>query len=179
MNKVVSIGLFVLLLYHTLAYVLVGIGAWWQAEHDLSERLLVYRTVDSLIEFVIPVSDQFNKDALPDVTAEGFTYRGSYYAVVSIETRDNSLYITGMEQKSHSFWQKDLLSFLNSHIAGAAESPRKANQFLKFLLKEYPPIQRVVFSFRPPNWRDTVRIADQLFVVTARALPIHSPPPEV
>lgn len=177
-RKVVSIGLFALLLYHTLAYVLVCVGAWWQAEHDLSAKLSVYRTVDSLVEFEIPLTDTFDASGLPSITEDGFSYRGSYYAVVSIETRADKLFITGMESKNQSFWSDDLLAFLENHITGATDSHQKANQFLKFLLKEYPPAPRVVFSFRSPHWRELVRIPDVLFVVAARALPVYSPPPQ-
>ena len=177
-RKIVSIGLCALLVYHTLAYVLVCMGAWWQAEHDLSAKLSVYRTVDSLVEFEIPLTDTFDASGLPVITEDGFSYRGSYYAVVSIETRADKLFITGMESKNRSFWSDDLLAFLENHITGATESHQKANQFLKFLLKEYPPAPRVVFSFRPPHWRESVGIPDLLLVVAARALPVHSPPPQ-
>ena len=177
-RKAVSIGLSLLLVYHTLAYMLVCVSAWWQAEHDLSEKLSVYRTVDSMVEFEIPLSDTFDASRLPHITEEGFSYRGSYYAVISIETRADKLFITGMESKNRSFWSDDLLAFLENHIDGATDSHQKANQFLKFLLKEYPPAPRVVFSFRLPYWRDAVRIPEGLFVLASRALPIHSPPPE-
>lgn len=178
MRKVVSIGLSLLLVYHTLAYVLVCVGAWWQAEHDLSEKLFVYRTVDSLTEFEIPIDDQYDASRLPHITEDGFSYRGSYYAVVSIEIRADKLFITGMESKLHSFWSDDLLAFLENHIAGATDSNHKANQFLKFLLKEYPPAPQVTFNFRSPQWREAVQMPDGLFVAVSRALPVHSPPPQ-
>ncbi|QJW91233.1 hypothetical protein HNV11_18560 [Spirosoma taeanense] len=179
MKKAVSIGLSALLLYHTLAYVLVCIGAWWQAEHDLSERLLVYRTVDSLVEFQIPLNGKHDVSTLTNGTTNGFGYRGHYYDVVSLEVRGDTLFIAGLESESRSFWQSDLLSFLNDHIAGTTDSHRKTNQFLKFLLKEYSPTARAVFSFLPPNWREPIRILEQVFVFSLRALPVHSPPPEV
>lgn len=178
MRKVVSIGLSLLLVYHTLAYVLVCVGAWWQAEHDLSEKLSVYRTVDSLVEFEIPIDDQFDTSRLPHITEDGFSYRGSYYAVISIETRANKLFITGMESKNHSFWSNDLLAFLENHIAGATDSHQRANQFLKFLLKEYPPTPRLVFNFHSPQWREVVRIPTDWVALMTRALPVHSPPPQ-
>lgn len=176
MKKVVSIGLSALLLYHTLAYVLVCIGTWWQAEHDLSERLVVYHSVDSLVEFEIPIKDK--PDALNSTSSDGFTYKGHYYDVVSLEIQGDVLHITGLETESHSFWQSDLLSFLNDHLAGTTDSHRKANQFLKFLLKEFSPNPQSIFCFLPLQWRDAVRIPETLFVVAARALPVHSPPPE-
>ncbi|WP_026308814.1 hypothetical protein [Spirosoma spitsbergense] len=179
MKKVVSIGLFALLVYHTLAYVLVFVGTWWQAEHDLSERLSVYRSVDSIVEFQIPLKNKLDANAITRTTADGFSYRRHYYSVVSIEIRGEMLHIEGLEMKSPSFWQSDLLSFLNNHVAGATDSHQKANQFLKFLLKEYSPTSRAVFSFLPPNWREAIRIPGHLFVAATRALPVHSPPPRV
>lgn len=178
-KKVVTIGLFALFLYHTLAYVLVCVGTWWQAEHDLSERLLVYRSVDSIVEFEIPLKDKLDANAVASTTSDGFSYRGHYYSVVSMEIRGNTLHIAGLQSESRSFWQSDLLSFLNDHVTGNTDSNQKANRFLKFLLKEYSPTPRAVFSFLSPNWREAIRIPDLLFVFAARALPVHSPPPEV
>lgn len=179
MKKLVSIGLFGLLLYHTLAYVLVAVGAWWQAEHDLSKQLLVYRSVDSIVEFQIPLADTPDAVAITRTTSEGFTYKGHYYDVVSLEIRGDKLHISALETVNRSFWQGDLLSFLNDHVTGTTSSRQKANQFLKFLLKEYSPNPRAVFQFLPVQWREAVRIPDVLFVFAARALPVHSPPPEV
>ncbi|GAB3986251.1 hypothetical protein GCM10028807_03270 [Spirosoma daeguense] len=179
MKKAVSIGLFGLLLYHSLAYVLVFVGTWWQAEHDLSERLLVYRSVDSIVEFQIPLKDKPDANSIASTTSDGFTYRGQYYSVVSMTIQGDTLHIAGLQSESRSFWQSDLLSFLNKHITGATDSKNKANQLLKFLLKEYSPNPRTVFCFLSPDWREAVRIPDVLFVIAARALPVHSPPPEV
>ncbi len=179
MKKAVSIGLCALLLYHTLAYVLVCIGTWWQAEHDLSERLQVYRSVDSIVEFQVPLTNKPDVTVFTKTTSDGFGYRGHYYDVVSLEVHNDTLHIAGLESESRSFWQSDLLAFLNDHVAGDTESRQKANQFLKFLLKEYSPAPREVFCFLPPSWRQPVRIPDVSFVVAARALPVHSPPPEV
>lgn len=178
MKKVVPIGLVTLLLYHTLAYVLVCVGTWWRAEHDLTERLLVYRSVDSIVEFQIPLKDKPDASAITRTTSDGFAYRGHYYEVVSIEVQGDTLHIAGLESGNRSFWQSDLLSFLNDHITGATQPHQKANQLLKFLLKEYSPNPRSVFCFLPPSWRQTIRIPDASFVVSARALPVHSPPPE-
>ncbi|QDK78183.1 hypothetical protein EXU85_06060 [Spirosoma sp. KCTC 42546] len=178
MKKVVSIGLFALLAYHTLAYVLVFVGSWWQEEHDLSERLSVYRSVDSIVEFEIPLKDKLDESTIARTTSDGFSYHGHYYSIVSIEVRDNMLHIAGLESQSRSFWQGDLLSFLNKHVAGATDSHEKATKFLKFLLKEYPVNPRSVFCFLTPSWREAIRIPEQLFVLAARALPVHSPPPE-
>lgn len=179
MRKVVSIGLSLLLLYHTLAYVLVCIGAWWQAEHDLSQKLLVYRSVDSIVEFQIPMSNRPEAVEISRTTADGFTYNGHYYDVVSLEIQGDILHIAALESESRSFWQSDLLSFLNDHIAGATDSHRKASQFLKFLLKEYSPNSGDVFRFLSAFWHDAIRIPDLSFVVPVRSLPVHSPPPDV
>lgn len=179
MKKAVSIGLFGLFLYHTLAYVLVFVGTWWQAEHDLSEQLMVYRSVDSMVEFQIPLKGQPDASAITRTTSDGFSYRGQYYSVVSLEVQGDVLHITGLQSESHSFWQSDLLSFLNDHITGATDPHKKANQLLKFLLKEYSPNPGSIFNFLAPGWREAVRIPNVLFVFAARALPVHSPPPEV
>lgn len=179
MKKAVSIGLFALFLYHTLAYVLVFVGTWWQAEHDLTERLLVYRSVDSIVEFEIPLKDKLDAHTISRTTSDGFSYRGQYYSVVSMEVQGNTLHIAGLQSESRSFWQGDLLSFLNEHVTGNTDSRQKANQFLKLLLKEYSPTPRAVFNFLPLSWREAIRIPDVPFVVEARALPVHSPPPEV
>ncbi|MVM31898.1 hypothetical protein GO755_17750 [Spirosoma sp. HMF4905] len=180
MKKAVSIGLFALILYHTLAYVLVFVGTWWQEEHDLSERLSVYRSVDSIVEFEIPLKDnRLDESTIARTTSDGFSYRGHYYSIVSIEIRDGKVHIAGLESQSRTFWQSDLLSFLNDHVSGAADSHQKTNKFLKFLLKEYSPTPRAIFSFLSPNWREAIRIPEQVFVIAVRALSVNSPPPEV
>lgn len=179
MKKVVSIGLFALLVYHTLAYVLVFVGSWWQAEHDLSERLSVYRSVDSIVEFEIPLKDKLDASVITRTTSDGFSYHGHYYSVVSLEIQGDQLHIAALETENRSIWQSDLLSFLNKHVSGTTESNRKANQLLKFLLKEYSPSPRIAFSFLSPQWRESIRIPEHLFVLAARALPVHSPPPQI
>ena len=177
-KKVVSIGLFTLLFYHTLAYVLVCAGAWWQAEYDLSKKLLVYRSVDSIVEFQVPLSNTPSVGELTNTTTGGFGYRGHYYDVVSMNVRGDTLFIAGLESGSRSFWQSDLLSFLNDHITGDTDSHRKAGRFLKFLLKEYSPTPGEVFRFLSASRHDAVRIPDASFVLSARSLPVHSPPPK-
>ena len=178
-KKVLSVGLTMLLLCHTLAYVLVCLGAWWQAEHDLSEKLRVYRSVDSIVEFQVPLTNRPDVGELTNTTTGGFGYRGHYYDVVSMVVRGDTLFIAGLESASPSFWQSDLLSFLNDHITASTDSQQKASRFLKFLLKEYSPAPGDVFRFPAPLWRDTIRIPDLSVVVLARPLPIDSPPPQV
>jgi len=176
-KKILSVGLFALLAYHTLATVLVAVGAWWQAERDLSEQLVVYRTVDSLVEFEIPLANQVDSRKLSRITEGGFSYRGSYYDVVSVETRADKLFVIAMGAPKGLFWSDDLLSFLENNITGASESHQKGSQLLKLLLKEYPPVSRLAFTFHSPGRGETVRIPGGLFVLSARALPVHSPPP--
>lgn len=177
MRKIVSIGLFGLLLYHTLAHVIVCVGAWWQAEHDLSERLLVYRSVDSLVDFDIPLLHG-DSTSLLKLTDDGFTYRDRYYEVVSLEMRGDTLHIAGLETKNQSLWKNDLLAFLNDHLSGTTDTQQKHNQFLKFLLKEYPPGSRTVFSFLSPCRHEAIRLPDLLACLSSRTLPVPSPPPQ-
>ena len=97
LKKLAILSLFALLLCHTLASVLVwGIG-WWQAEGDLSERLQVYRSVDSIVEFQIPLNDPADGNAMARTTEDGFRYRGHYYSVVSLEVINDTLHIAGLE----------------------------------------------------------------------------------
>lgn len=178
MKKVVSIGLFLLLVYHTLAHVLVCVSAWWQAEHDLTERLLVYRSVDSIVEFQIPLTNTSEATNLLSTTTDGFTYHGHYYMVVSMDLKGDTLHIAGLETQSRSFWQSDLLAFMNKHLATSNDPNQHTNKLLKFLLKEYSPTPPLSFAFLVPGWQSVVRIPEQLFVVATRALPVHAPPPE-
>lgn len=176
LNKLVTFGLFALLLCHTLANVLVwGIG-WWQAEEDLSERLQVYRSVDSLVEFQIPLSDPADGNAMARTTGDGFRYRGHYYSVVSLEIIHDTLHIAGLETHSRQFWSDDLLAFLNDHL-NTTDNGRKANQLLKFLLKEYSPNGRMEFTFAQRPWRESIQIPQVPVVFATRSAPIHSPPP--
>ena len=176
--KRVSIGLFALLLCHTLASAIVGIGGWWQAENDLSERLLVYRSVDSIVEFQIPLENQTDGRAMARTTEDGFRYRGRFYTVVSLEVQGNTLHIAGLEAHSRSFWQGDLLSFLSDHLSTSSDTGHKANQLLKFLLKEYSPSSAIVLHFMPCAWSQSVRVPDAPFTFATRSAPIHSLPPE-
>lgn len=179
MKKAISIGLFGLLLHHILAYVLVCVGVWWQAEHDLSQRLQVYRSVDSIVEFQIPLKDKPDANAITRTTSDGFTYRGQYYSVVNMSIQGDTLYIAGLQTANSSFWQSDLLSFMQEHVTGSNDSPKKANTLLKFLLKEYSPTPRVAFSFDSPGWRNDIRIPEKPFLFHQLAQRISSPPPEV
>ena len=178
LQKRVSIGLFALLLCHTLASAIVGVVGWWQAENDLSEQLLVYRTVDSIVEFQIPLKDQTDGKALARTTEDGFRYRGHYYNVVSLEVQGDTLHIAGLEARSHSLWQDDLLAFLNDHLNTSSDTGHKASQLLKFLLKEYSPSSPTVLHFLHQLKAQSVRVPDAPFAFSTRSAPIHSPPPE-
>jgi hypothetical protein len=169
-KKAISIGLFTLLLHHMLAYVLVCVGTWWQVEHDLSQRLQVFRSVDSIVEFQIPLKDKPEASEITSTTSDGFTYRGQYYSVVSLSLQGDTLHIAGLQTESNSFWHGDLLAFMQEHVTGASDSPSKANALLKFLLKEYSPTPRVTFCFCSP---------EKPFRFQQLALRVYSPPPEV
>ncbi|QHV97986.1 tudor domain-containing protein [Spirosoma endbachense] len=178
MKRVVGLGLFLLLLYHTLGYVLVFISVQWQEQHDLSKQLIVYRSVDSIVEFQIPLKDKLNGTNLIDATTNGFGYRGRYYDVVSLQIQGDTLLIAGLETNKRSFWQSDLLTFLHDHLTNSDAANRKASQWLKFLLKEYSLTSQIVLHFPDYGWREAVLIPDQAFVIPLRSLPVHSPPPE-
>lgn len=179
MKKIAAIGLFTLLTLHMLAYLLVYVGMQWQEEHDLSKRLGMYRSVDSLVEFQLVFSNQSEGILIKDKTADGFTYHGQYYGVVSIEIRRDTMHILGLPSKSHSFWQSDLLRFLNDHIKQSSSPHQKTNELLKLLLKEYLPTLRPSL---PPvffNWREVSRIPARNMLMVTRILPVLSPPPEL
>ena len=178
LNKRVSIGLFALLLCHTLACVVVCIGGWWQAEGDLSERLLVYRSVDSITEFQIPLADKTDGTKIARTTEAGFRYHGHYYNVISLEILGDTLHIAGLESTNHSFWQDDLLAFLDNHLATSSDTGRKANQLLKLLLKEYSPGSRMVLNVPHILRCEAGQIAQVPLVFSTRPIPICSPPPE-
>ncbi|GAB3513685.1 hypothetical protein GCM10027341_56000 [Spirosoma knui] len=178
MKKVVSVGLFSLILYHALLHVLVCLSSWWQAEIDLSERLLVYRTVDSLVEFKLPLKATGQTYTLIDSPNDGFAYHGRFYSVVNFEVRGDTVHIAGLEMKSHAFWQSDLLSFLNDHLSGATDTQHKALQFLKLLQKEYSPNPQLVFRFAFSIWHETVCIPERPVVSLAFTQQVPSPPPQ-
>jgi len=178
-KKIVSFSLFFLLLCHTLAHVIAGLSAWWQEEHDLSKRLQVYRSVDSIVEFQIPLINKTDGTVIARTTEDGFDYRGHYYNVVSLEVRSDTLFISGLEYASRSFWQDDLLTFLNHHLATVPDTHGKAGQLLKLLLKEYSPGSHIALHFPPRSRRESIRIPDAPFAFSTRAEPIYSPPPEL
>ncbi len=179
MRRLLGFSLLLLLLYHSLGGVVVALGSWWQDQHDLSERLTVYRSVDSMVEFQIPLTDPHDPVVLSEATKEGFAYKGNYYDVVSVEIRDNTLYISGLENKAATFWQRDLLSFLNDTLNTGSDASRKASHWLKLLLKDYSLNSRTILRFFLYDWRADVRIPDAPALMLTRSLPVYSPPPEV
>lgn len=178
LSKKVSIGLFALLLCHTLASAIVGLGSWWRAENDLSEQLLVYRSVDSIVEFQVPLTDSAKGTSITSTTEDGFSYRGRYYTVVSMEAKGNRLLIAGLETPNHSVWQDDLLAFLNDHLATPSDTGHKTSLLLKFLLKEYSPNNPISLSFLHFGKCQSERIPDASFLFATRSASIPSPPPK-
>ena len=178
LQKRVSVCLLALLLCHTLASVIVGVVGWWQAENELSKQLLVYRSVDSIVEFQIPLKDLTDGKAIARTTEDGFRHRGHDYNVVSLEVKGDKILIAGIEAASRSFWQDDLLAFLNDHLKTSSDTGRKASQLLKFLLKEYSPSSATVLPYLCASCSQSVKIADASFTFSTRSAPIHAPPPE-
>ncbi|GAB3766929.1 hypothetical protein [Spirosoma pomorum] len=176
LNRLVIVGLFALLLCHTLASALLWSIGWWQAEGDLSDRLQVYRSVDSIVEFQIPLDDSADGNVMTRTTEDGFRHQSHYYNVVSLEIINDTLHIASLESHSHRFWSDDLLAFLNDHLT-KSDNGHKANQLLKFLLKEYSPTNRNVFAFDQRLWRESIRIPEAPVIFATRSAPIHLPPP--
>jgi hypothetical protein len=179
MRKAVSIGLLVLLLYHALSAALVWVGGWWQAQQALTQRLVVYRATDSLVEFHIPLQQTPDGDQTRTRTSSpGFAYRGQYFDVVSLAIRGDTLLITAITLKPHSVWQADLLSFVQNWLVQTASPHRNTNHWLKLLLQEYTPNAWAGFRFLSPSPRQTTGFVESPFRLCWRALPPHSPPPE-
>lgn len=181
MKRLISTGLFLLLLYHTLAYALMLFGTWYQEQHDLSARLTMYRSVDSLVEFFVPLTQQPGATSLKSDHPDGFAYKGDFYQIVRMEVSGDTLHILGYEDKQHTFWQQDLLSLINEQIIGTAgsSSQQKANHLLKNFLKEYSQFRRSVLWLFVYEWRDALRIPSFSPLLFSRVLPVHAPPPEV
>ena len=178
LHRSLILVLFILLVCHTMAWVLVSVGSWWQAEHDLSEQLLVHHSVDSIVEFQFPLSHTSDGTNIARTTEDGFSYRGHYYSVVSLEILQDTLHIAGLELPSHSFWQSDLLAFLHDHLNTSSNTDHKASQLLKLLLKEYAPNVRLTLQFLRWFWRESNQIPDGRFILPTRSVPIHCPPPQ-
>ena len=180
MKRLISTGLFLLLIYHTLTYAFVLFGTWYQEQHDLSDRLTMYRSVDSLVEFFVPLQNQPGGTALKAEHPEGFAYKGQFYQIVRLEVSGDTLHILGYEDQTHSFWQQDLLSLIRQQVVGDATSPvqKKANSLLKNFLKEYSQFRRSVLWLFVYEWRDTVGFSAVAPLLPSRSLPVHAPPPQ-
>lgn len=177
--RFVAIGLFTLLLCHALAQCIVGMVDWWRAEHDLSERLTVYRSTDSLIEFQIALKTPTDSRTMARTTEDGFRYRNRDYGVVSLDVRNDTLFIAGLETGRKSFWPADLLTFLDKHIsATSANTGHKNNSLLKLLLKEYSPSHRPTLPAPGLGRVAAVRMPELVVSVSSRPCAVHSPPPE-
>ncbi|RRB00841.1 hypothetical protein [Larkinella rosea] len=180
MKRFISFGLFVVLLYHMLGHLLVLFSVQWQEQHELSERLTVFSSVDHIVEFQIPLQKHPNEAILTQHKPEGFKYRGSYYEIVNLDVTGDTLHISGYVNKTKSFFQRDLLSFVKEQFAtGTSETAKKANNLLKLFLKEYSPISRARIWFFLYNWtEEKVRIPSFISYLSSRSLPVFSPPPE-
>ena len=177
--RFIAVCLFALLLCHSLAQCIVGVVDWWQAEHDLSERLTVYRSTDSLLEFQIALKTPTDGSTLARTTEDGFRYRGRDYGVVSLEIRNDTLFIAGLEASRNSFWPADLLTFLDKHISTASDNnAHERNSLLKLLLKEYSPSTRLLIPAPGLGRLAAVRIPEPVVRYATTALIVHSPPPE-
>ncbi|WP_461132475.1 hypothetical protein [Spirosoma lituiforme] len=180
MKRLVSIGLLSLFMCHILAYVLALWTTNWQEESDLSNRLTVYRTGDSPVEFYVPLSKKAPNTVLSEHTTEGFAYRDSYYEIIRQEVKNDTIHILGYVNKNHSFWQQDLLEFIKHQLGNeSGTSQKKTNHLLKNFLKEYYPGRQAVVCFCHPHWRETIRIPSAPASLSSRAIPVYSPPPQV
>jgi hypothetical protein len=177
-RKAVSIGLLALLLCYSLGHALIYWSVVSQEQRDLSASLTMFWTVDSMVEFHLPLHDQpegaeFTKENVP-----GFDYNGKTYEVIRMDVRRDTLFIVGYENQKKGFWSNDLLSFVKKEITGSSDTQRKTNQLLKLLLKEYLPADRPLFTQPGLVIRPTAGYCKATPLVD-RCLPVHSPPPEV
>ncbi|GAA4403346.1 hypothetical protein GCM10023187_19310 [Nibrella viscosa] len=176
MKRVLSIGLLVLLVYNMLGYAVVLVSVWWQEEHELSERVKVYQSTDHLVEFHIPLKQHPSEAALTRKTDQGFKYRGSYYEIIRAEVSGDTLHITGYEDPHYSFWQDDLLSFIQREITGSSDTQKKTNQLLKLLLKEYfRPDTLICPTHYAGHIENSISVYNASLITTS--IRPHSPPP--
>lgn len=163
-----------------LAHVLVVWMVGWQQERDLTNRLSVYRSVDSLVEFYIPWQQQATGNDLSAPATEGFVYQDSYYDIVRQEVKNDTLLLLGYAKKQDSFWTQDLLAFINHEFGNDSTTiPLKAHHLLKNVVHDYDQGVRFVINFWPPHWQAIVRIPALDRPVSTLSLPVQSPPPEI
>lgn len=180
MKKLVPIGLLLLLLYHALGHVFVLISVRWQEQYELSERVSMFQSVDHMVEFHIPLHKHPNEAILTQKPQEGFSYRGSYYDIISLDVSGDTLHITGFPETKSGLWNQDLLGFLKDQFTeGTSDTREKASNLLKLLLKEYSPTHRTRIWFFLYDWNESVRIPVSVVHSLTRSLPVFSPPPEV
>ncbi|MEZ0483795.1 hypothetical protein ACAW87_04540 [Fibrella sp. GW2-5] len=162
-----------------LATVWVAVGVWWQDQHDLTERLTVYSSVDSMVEFQVVLGAGQAQKLVEQTSEDGFAYNGRFYDVISLELRGDTLRIAGIEDKQAGFLQQDLLSFVKKSIGATSgdDSQRKAGHWLKLLLKEYQLTDRLVISPSLLSWLVDMRISDVPVSLLSRYLAVLSPPP--
>lgn len=179
MKRFVSIGLCLLLLYHALGSLFVLLSVRVQEQYALSERLLLYPSTDSMVEFHIPLYQHPNEAILTQKRPEGFNYRSNYYEIVSLNVSGDTLHITGYQSTDPTLWKQDLLSLLKTQFGHASDNQKRTSDLLKLLGKEYSQFNRARLVFFRYEWR--LAAASIRFVtpsVLTRHLPVFSPPPE-
>ncbi|MBC8152877.1 MAG: hypothetical protein H7Z72_08210 [Bacteroidetes bacterium] len=177
MRRSLSIGLLALLLCYSLGHALIYWSVVSQEQHDLSARLTMFWTVDSMVEFHLPLHGQpedldFTKENVP-----GFSYKGKSYEVIRMDVRRDTLFIVGYENHQRSFWKDDLLAFVKKEITGSSDTHQKTSQLLKLLLKEYMSTHPLCFGpvtdlLAGPDYNNYTAVYPQ------RPVPVQSPPPE-
>jgi hypothetical protein len=179
MKRLLSIGLCLLLLYHSLGSIFVLLSVQWQEEHELSERLVLYPSTDSMVEFHIPLFQHPNEAILTQKSPGGFSYRGKYYEVINLSVSGDTLHITGYVNKAKEFWQQDLLSLVNQQFDQPSNSSKKANSLLKLLVKEYYQPQRTLTQLFWFDWSENSLFASYIYPRTSCIITHHAPPPEL
>jgi len=179
MKKLVPVGLCLLLLYHTLGHLFVLLSVRVQEQHELSERLRLFSSTDSMVEFHIPLHEHPNEAILTHRPAEGFTYRGEYFEIVNLAVSGDTLHITGYEGTDPTVWKQDLLSLIHTQFGQPMGAGKKTADLLKQLGKDYYSLARVRTWFFLYTWPERQVIASASEPLLTRAQPVHSPPPQV
>ncbi|MBO0952556.1 hypothetical protein [Fibrella forsythiae] len=179
MKRLLSITFLTLLFCHALATVWVSVGVWWQEQHDLTQSLRVYSSVDSIVEFQVVLGKGQIEELAKRASQEEFAYHGKVYDVVSVEFRGDTLYIAGLEDRGAGLWHQDLLSFIKQTLSRHTpnDTQKKAEMLLKLLLKEYHLTSRFTLTPHLLTWLVVVRIADAPAGLFTRALAVIAPPP--
>lgn len=162
-----------------LAGTFVVLGTTWAEERDLSQRLTVYRSVDSLVEFFVPLTHQPADTNLLSPPLEGFTYQNTYYEVVRLEVVSDSIHLLAYAKKDHRLWPRDLLALIKQEVTGDAGTTRKTHHLLSHLFTDYMALDQTEIPVLSINGPTTRRFAATARSLPDRQLPIHSPPPEL